>query len=374
MKNEDTRNLFLAIALSVLVMAAWQYFYAGPLYQRQHQAQLQAQSQAQSQTSEASQPAGAAAPGSSAVSAPGGGGGSVAASTASVPEALAATPRVAIDTPSVAGSIDLKGGKLDDLVLKDYRETINKNSPLIRLLSPGGAPNGYWATTGFVSPAGAKTPTLDTVWTADVKTMTPSHPATLTWDNGEGLLFKRVIAIDDKFMFTVTDTVTNKGASPASVRPYGMVLRHGKPPVAGYSVLHEGFVGVIGDGGVQQVTYAGIEKATDKTDTYSGPGGWLGFTDKYWGTAIIPNQSEPIDARFSASGTGQPLDYQADFVGPEKTVAPGETTEIDDAGVRRRQGSRHDRQLRDQARHQEVRPDDRLGLVLFHHQAALSAD
>ena len=84
-------------------------------------------------------------------------------------------------------------------MLKDYRETINKNSPLIRLLSPGGAPDSYWATTGFVGAAGAKTPTLDTVWTADVKTLTPSQPVTLTWDNGEGLLFKRVVAIDDKY-------------------------------------------------------------------------------------------------------------------------------------------------------------------------------
>jgi YidC/Oxa1 family membrane protein insertase len=322
MKNEDTRNLFLAIALSVLVMAAWQYFYAGPLYQKQHQAQLQAQSQAQSQTSEPSQPAGApAANGSPSVSPPGGA--SASGATASVQAALAATPRVAIDTPSVAGSIDLKGGRLDDLVLKDYRETINKNSPLIRLLSPGGAPDSYWATTGYVSAGGAKTPTLDTVWTADVKTLTPSQPVLLTWDNGEGLLFKRVIAVDDKYMFTITDSVTNKGASAVTIRPYGMVLRHGKPTVAGYSVLHEGFVGVIGDGGVQQVTYANIEKVTDKTDTYSGAGGWLGFTDKYWGTAIIPEQTEPIDARFSASGTTQPVDYQADFVGPEKAVAPG---------------------------------------------------
>ncbi len=326
MKNEDTRNLFLAIALSVLVMAAWQYFYAGPLYQKQHQAQLQAQTQAQSQASEPSQPVGApAANGSPSVSPPGGA--SVSAANTSVPDALAATPRVAVDTPSVAGSIDLKGGKLDDLVLKDYRETINKNSPLIRLLSPGGAPDSYWATTGYVSAGGAKTPTLDTVWTADVKTLTPSQPATLTWDNGEGLLFKRTIAVDDKYMFTITDSVTNKGASAATIRPYGMVLRHGKPTVAGYSVLHEGFVGVIGDGGVQQVTYANIEKATDKTDNYSGPGGWLGFTDKYWGTAIIPEQTEPIDARFSASGTAQPIDYQADFVGPEKAVAPGASVE-----------------------------------------------
>jgi len=330
MNSEDTRNLFLAIALSVLVMAAWQYFYAGPLYQKQHQAQQQAQTEAQNQATAQSQQAGAAAPGASSqpnVSAPGGALAPGLVATETVPQALETSPRVAIDTPSVAGSIDLKGGKLDDLVLKDYRQTINKQSPLIRLLSPSGAPDAYWATTGYVGTGGAKTPTLDTIWTADDKTLTPSQPVTLTWDNGDGLLFKRVVSVDNKYMFTIVDSVENKGGAPATVRPYGLVLRHGKPTVAGYSVLHEGFVGVFGDGGVQQVTYAGIEKANDKTDTYSGPGGWLGFTDKYWGTAIIPGQTEPIDARFSASGAVQPIDYQADFVGPEKTIAPGASVE-----------------------------------------------
>ncbi|RBP06474.1 YidC/Oxa1 family membrane protein insertase [Roseiarcus fermentans] len=323
MNSEDTRNLFLAIALSVLVMAAWQYFYAGPLYQKQHQAQLQEQTQAAQQTPAAaatgavkevgvSPPGGAPAPG-------------VDATVKNVPQALADNPRVAIDTPSVAGSIDLRGGKLDDLVLKDYRETISKQSPLIRLLSPSGAPDAYWTTTGYVGAGSVKTPTLDTLWTSDGKTLTPSQPVTLTWDNGEGLVFRRVISIDDKYMFTVADSVENTGAAPATVRPYGMVLRHGKPTVSGYSVLHEGFVGVIGDGGVQEVTYPNIEKATNRTDTWSGAGGWLGFTDKYWGTAIIPDQVEPIDARFTASGTVQPVDYQADFVGPEKVVAPGQT-------------------------------------------------
>ncbi len=326
MNSEDTRNLFLAIALSVLVMAAWQYFYAGPLYQRQHQAQQQAQTEAAQQAQQSSSATGAATK-EAGLSAPGGALAPGVAATESIPDALAANARVAVDTPSVAGSINLRGGKLDDLVLKGYRETISKQSPLIRLLSPGGAPDSYWATTGYVSVGGAKTPTLDTIWTADGKTLTPAQPATLTWDNGEGLVFKRVISVDDKYMFTIVDSVENTGAEPATVRPYGLVLRHGKPNVAGYSVLHEGFVGVFGDGGVQEVTYANIDKATGKTDTYSGPGGWLGFTDKYWGTAVIPDQTEPIDARFSAAGTAQPEDYQADFVGPEKTIAPGATVE-----------------------------------------------
>ena len=323
MNSEDTRNLFLAIALSVLVMAAWQYFYAGPLLQREHQAQMQAnngvpKSPAQSASEPASPtqanpvvPGGAAAPGA------------VPAETVS--QALDASPRVVIDTPSLGGSIDLKGGKLDDLVLKDYRETIDKKSPLIRLFSPSGAPNAYWAQTGFVSPGGAlKTPTLDTLWTADSKTLTPSHPVTLTWDNGAGLLFKRVIAVDDKYMFTITDSVTNSSGAAATLRPYGLVLRDGMPKVAGYSVLHEGFEGVIGDQ-EHAPTYASIDKATGKAEAYKGDGGWLGFTDKYWASAVIPEQTAPIEARYSASGADQPEDYQADFVGADKTIAPGES-------------------------------------------------
>jgi YidC/Oxa1 family membrane protein insertase len=325
MKSEDTRNLFLAAALSVLVMVAWQYFYAGPLSQREHQAQMQANQVSTAPPSEAGTGASASPSGAPAAAVPPG------APAATVPQtvsaALAASPRLIIDTPSIGGSINLKGGKIDDIILKDYHETVDPKSPNVRLFSPPGAPDAYWAETGFVSPAGVKTPNLDTVWTADRQTLTPSQPVTLTWDNGAGLAFKRVIAIDDKYMFTITDSVVNSGGEAATVQPYALILRHGKPNVAGYSILHEGFVGVIGDGGVQEVTYANIEKATGKVDAFKGDGGWLGFTDKYWGSAVIPNQTAPIEARFSASGTVQPIDYQADFLGKEQTVAPGATVE-----------------------------------------------
>jgi YidC/Oxa1 family membrane protein insertase len=327
MKSEDTRNLFLAIALSVLVMAAWQYFYAGPLYQREHQAQMEA-NQANTASPNEAQPSAAPTalpPGAPAVATPPGAPAATAPQTVSA--ALAASPRVVIDTPSVGGSIDLKGGKIDDIILKDYHETVDPKSPNVRLFSPPGAPDAYWAETGFVSPAGAKTPGLDAVWTPDRQTLTPTQPVTLTWDNGAGLVFKRVVAVDDKYMFTIVDSVANSGSAPATVQPYALVLRHGRPTVGGYSVLHEGFVGVIGDGGVQQVTYANIEKATGKVNAFKGDGGWLGFTDKYWGSAVIPMQSAPIEARFSASGTVQPVDYQADFLGNEQSVAPGATVE-----------------------------------------------
>ena len=177
MKSEDTRNLFLAIALSVLVMAAWQYFYAGPLYQREHQAQMEAnQANTALAQPKRSQPArrplrrrarrvaADARPARRPLT----------DAPATVSAALAASPRVVIDTPSVGGSIDLKGGKIDDIILKDYHETVDPKSPNVRLFSPPGAPDAYWAETGFVSPAGAKTPGLDAVWTADRQTLTPS--------------------------------------------------------------------------------------------------------------------------------------------------------------------------------------------------------
>jgi YidC/Oxa1 family membrane protein insertase len=332
MNTEDTRNLFLAIALSVLVMAAWQYFYAGPLYQREHQAQLQANNPVPKSEAESPSAPGAALPTTALPL------GAPAPATASetVSQVLAASPRVVIDTPSLGGSIDLKGGKIDDLVLKDYHETISKQSPLIRLFSPPGAPDAYWAETGFVSPGAAKTPNLDSDWTADAKTLTSERPVTLTWDNGAGLVFKRVIAVDDKYMFTITDSVANSGGAPATVQPFALILRHGRPNIAGYSVLHEGFVGVITGGDasqvaltlpVQEVTYSAIEKETGRVRAYKGDGGWLGFTDKYWGSAVIPEQTAPIEARFSASGTVQPVDYQADFLGKEQTVAPGASFE-----------------------------------------------
>ncbi|MFZ1964293.1 MAG: membrane protein insertase YidC, partial [Roseiarcus sp.] len=243
-------------------------------------------------------------------------------------EALAASPRVVIDTASLAGSIDLTGGVVDDIVLKAYRETIDPHSPNITLFSPQGGPRPYWAETGFVTDApGVKTPNRLTLWSADSSALSADKPVTLTYDNGAGLKFKRVIAVDDKYMFTIRDSVENDGAEPVSLRPYALILRRGKPDVAGYSVLHEGFVGVIGGGGVQEVTYANIDKATGKVDAYTGEGGWLGFTDKYWASAIIPDQSEPIEARFSASGPAQLEDYQSDFIGPALAIASGASAE-----------------------------------------------
>jgi YidC/Oxa1 family membrane protein insertase len=322
MNSEDSRNLILAIVLSLVVLIGWNYFYGAPQLQRDHQAQTQPNSPAPSPV------AGAAAPPNSTASAPQTPA-SAALETKPRAEALAASKRVPIDTASLGGSINLTGGLIDDLSLKAYRETIDPSSPNIVLFSPQGAPAPYWAETGFVSDAGAATkfPGRDTLWSADGDKLTTERPLTLTWDNGAGLTFQRRIAVDEKYMFTIRDSVSNKGSEPASVHPYGLILRRGKPDVSGYAVLHEGFVGVVGDSSVQEITYPAIEKETQKTRSLKGAGGWLGFTDKYWASAVIPDQSANIDARFSAAGAAQPEDYQTDFLGEAKTVAPGETNE-----------------------------------------------
>jgi YidC/Oxa1 family membrane protein insertase len=307
MKPEEIRNLILTIVLSAIVLIGWNYFFAPkPRPVTAGSAPIAANAP--------SPAAGATAPG----------GAPAAAEAKPRAEALAASPRVTLDAPGIGGSINLKGGAIDDVFLKNYHETIDPKSPNVVLFSPSDTAEPYWAETGFVTPdKSVKTPTRDTQWTSSGGDLTPGHPVTLSWDNGAGLTFTRQFAVDDKYMLTVTDGVENKTDKPVSLRPYALILRRGTPPTSGYSVLHEGFVGVIGDSSVQEVTYAKIAKATDKTEDYKGAGGWLGFTDKYWASAIIPGQTEQVDARFTESGPDARPDYQTDFVASLLDVAPG---------------------------------------------------
>jgi len=307
MNREETRNLILAIVLSALVLIGWNFVFPPP-----QPARLPAPTPTPSATATASPP-------SATVSAnPSVGAGAAAAKPETRAEALAESQRVKIDTRSLSGSINLKGGEIDDLTLKDYRETTDPGSPNIVLLSPAGSPAPYWAETGFVSAdASVKTPNRASVWTANGPTLTSQSPVTLSFDNGAGLVFRREISVDDKYMFTVKDWVEASAGVDPSVRPYSVILRHGKPPLAGYAALHEGFIGVVGESGVNSQKYSDVEKAADKTIAMRGDGGWLGITDKYWAVVVIPEKSEPIEARFTASGDPTAYDYQVDFTGPD---------------------------------------------------------
>ena len=151
---------------------------------------------------------------------------------------------------------------------------------------------------------------------------------TLSYDNDQGLVFRRKIAVDDRYMFTVTDSVENKSTQAVTLHPYAFVKRRGRPVAGGIYRVHEGFVGVIGESGVQEIKYDKIEKEDHATKSFTGTGGWLGLTDKYWAAAVIPDQGEAVEASFSGSG-GAPVIYQAGFAGTEgRTLAPGASSEF----------------------------------------------
>ena len=328
--REDNKNLLLAIVLSVVVLIGWNYFYGVPMVERQKGAATTTQT-APGQNPQVSAPSPRegqpSTPSPSTVpSVPG------APTVESREAALARSPRVAIDTPALAGSIALKGGRIDDVSLKNYHETVDPNSPRIVLLSPSGSSTPYYAEFGWVGPGA---PNGDTLWTADAATLTPAKPLTLSWDNGAGLVFRRVLTVDDKFMFTVGDTVENRGAQPATLHPYSLVSRHGKPATQGYYVLHEGLIGVVGDSGLQEWGYAALDKEailpgqTTRGKIWAGvTGGFLGITDKYWAAAVIPEQGQPYQGSFTSRQEGAGFIYQANTLSDAKTVAPGASVQL----------------------------------------------
>jgi YidC/Oxa1 family membrane protein insertase len=312
----DSRNLFLAIGLSLIVLIGWQYFFVP-----QHPTAVEQPA--------ATQPAGT---GSEAPAASGTGAETPAgqapgpavtvAPTLTREQALALSPRVPIETGAVRGSIALKGARLDDLHLNEFHETVDTTSPTIVLLSPAGTADGYFAELGWTSAAGGPAvPKADTLWTAPAGAkLTPSTPVTLTYDNGAGLDFTRTIAIDDKYMFTVTDGVTNKGTAPVSLAPYGQVVRLGEPHTAGYFILHEGLIGVTGSS-LQEYKYKDLHDKPP-VDLPKSDKGWLGITDKYWATTLIPEQGKSFSSTF-AQVQEPTLQYRATFQEDAVTVAPG---------------------------------------------------
>ncbi len=327
-RDGDQKNLFLAIGLSILVIIGWQYFYAQPQIERQKQTR---------QAQQAGQPSALPQPGAGAPVAPDAGQQPGAAPTVPVTPAspavsreaaLAGSERVAIETPRLKGSIALKGARLDDLSLSGYRETIDPKSPNIVLLSPVNAPNPYFAEFGWVAGQGvtATLPSADTVWSASAPKLTPESPVTLSWSNGQGLTFRREIAVDRNYMFTVRDSVENSGGAAVTLFPYSYVRRLGTPVTAGFFILHEGLIGVQG-GKLEEVGYSDLVKAKVK-EFKDNTGGFLGITDKYWATALIPEQDKPHTGRFVASMFGAVQGYQADVLKPGQTIAPGASATV----------------------------------------------
>jgi YidC/Oxa1 family membrane protein insertase len=237
--------------------------------------------------------------------------------------ALAAGPRVEISTHRLTGSISLTGARIDELVLREFREKLDPNSPQIELLQPTGTAHPYYAEFGWLG-NGVKTPTATTVWTANRSTLGPGDTVTLSWNNGEGLTFERDIGLDDDYMFTITQRVRNTSNKSLSLAPYGLVSRTGTPEVLGFYILHEGLVGVL-NGALREVDYDDFEESGPKR--FDSTGGWLGITDKYWLAALVPDQSKKIKSSFVSHQRGAQPAYQADYLYDPLTVNPGGTIE-----------------------------------------------
>jgi YidC/Oxa1 family membrane protein insertase len=319
----ENKNLILAIALSVVILIGFQLLAEQLLPKPAPQPAPTSESTAPAPVAgapPAAQP-GAVAPQVAQPSAPG------VPPPVSEPagrgraEVLAATPRVPINTPELHGSIALVGGRIDDLTLVRFRETIDPNSPEIVLFSPPGAAEPYFAELGWVgAPAGVALPGPNTRWEADGAELVANRPLTLSWDNGAGLVFKRIYSVDEHFMFTITQEVENKGAEAVGINPYSAVARWGSPEASQFFILHEGPIGVL-DGTLKELSYEDLRE--QGVINYQTTGGWLGFTDKYWLGAVIPMQTERVDARFVHTRAGELDKYQADYVGGSQLVSPG---------------------------------------------------
>lgn len=312
----DNRNLITAITLSVLVLIGWQYFISAPQLKAEQQRQaLIAQQQKKAPATE-----GVAAP-----NAP-----------RSVPTHLSRAQalaqggtRVTIRTPTVDGSLLLKGARFDDLKLKRYHETVDPKSPEIDLLAPTGAEYPYFAQFGW-SAANPKIalPNDQTVWKlSGGSVLSPESPITLTWDNEQGLIFTRTISVDNQYMFTVTDSVTNKSNAQTALYPYALVVRDGGPNHKVSTYLHEGFVG-IANGRLKDPTYDDFKKDGTPPQTFEFTGGWLGITDKYWMATIIPPQDEKFSGTYRATPFGESKSYQANYILSPRTIGAGQTIAV----------------------------------------------
>jgi len=323
--DDQNKNMILAIALSMAVIFGWAIMFPPEPVQQEQSAQLGAL------------PEGTLTPPDNAAGTtpPAVAGAGTPAAEAATPSATAEVSRIDVETASVSGSISLLGGRLDDLHLKDYNVTLGDESEKVVLLAPAGSDNPYYAVWGWAGTAagnGGGTPNASTVWAVESGTMlTETTPVTLKWDNGQGLVFRRTISVDDKYMFDIEQSVENTTGSPVRLAPYGIIARTGEPETAGFYLLFEGVVRA-SDGQLEELKYA------DMPDFPIVPGdgaveiinveadGWIGFTEKYWMTTLIPQPGSAFTsvAKYTAASDT----YQTDMRFAAMDVPAGGRTSV----------------------------------------------
>ncbi|WP_170334045.1 membrane protein insertase YidC [Ruegeria arenilitoris] len=316
--DDQNKNLILATALSFVVILVWFVLFPPP-----EQAPTPDQAEITAVEGNEVQTPSATGTGST--------GDAAAVAEEALPEDEA--PRVEIDTPRLKGSLSLSGGRIDELLLKDYKVSIDEGAPIVDLLSPVGSESAYYALYGWAPGAGVggdDVPGPNTPWTVEEgETLGVDTPITLKWDNGKGLTFRRMISVDENYMFTVTQSVENASDATVAMAPYGILARHGIgedgdiPDLKNFFILHEGLISMA-DGTLTEVDYGDLQ---DETETFENMNdGWIGFTDHYWMTTLIPEQGSQFTS--SAGFNARNKVYQADIKTPTLTVAAGETAQV----------------------------------------------
>ncbi|MEO1543567.1 MAG: membrane protein insertase YidC [Pseudomonadota bacterium] len=330
---DDHKNLLIAVIASMAILLTWQFFFPPPSPISETTSVTEGigkpNGTAGVQTSPQTSPQTAGQAGTSLV--PGVGPGPAKATAPSAPSGT----RIPIKTSSIEGSIGLRGALIDDVKLVEYHEEPDESSPLIQIFSPTNSNAPYFAEHRWVPAAGAavKVPDADTEWIAPAGAeLTKDEPLVLTWDNGAGLAFTRTISVDDHYLFTLEDTVSNTSGGDVVLYPYARIYRYGTPKIENFFIQHEGIIGWTGEAGLQELTYSELMEPGGSQRLENIKGGWIGFTDKYWATAIVPNQGATYSAnlRLARARGAKGLEaFESEYLLAAMTVPNGQSVKTE---------------------------------------------
>lgn len=313
----DQKNMIIAFALALGVLLVWDMFVFQPERER-----MEAEIAAKEAAAPAAQSRDA---GITAPNAPG-----MAAIQVAMPraQAIGASARLPFTNGRISGSIALRGGLIDDLTLLDYNTALESDEKVV-LLSPAKTANPYYIQMGWIAPQGSgiAVPNASTPWTTTSRQLTPDTPVTLKWDNGAGLTFTRTFTLDENYLFNVTQSVDNATSNALILFPYGNIYRENLPELENFFVLHEGPLGVF-EGSLKEVDYDDIEE--DGTQSFTSNDGWVGITDKYWLTTLVPSQGDKFTAKMEQP-TGNGAAYRVNFVEDARTIPANGSASVTNA-------------------------------------------
>jgi YidC/Oxa1 family membrane protein insertase len=295
----ENKNVIIAVILSTAILIGWSMYFENPDEAQRKRLEIQGKTETQTNIQKPETPqTGKAVP----------------TKAISRSDALKESDRVFIENSNLSGSISLRGALIDDIILKNYRETLDKSSKPIVVLSPKKSEDGYFVESGWATTkSDIKVPDNNSVWQIrEGKKLTPSSPVTLEWNNREGVVFSKKIEVDDKYLFKITETIRNEKSKTIELFHYSQITKNTKPNTENFYILHEGLIGVV-DKNLKEETYSSIE---EEKKTYTGKSGWFGITDKYWMSAIIPESGKSFKGEYSFANS-----YKANFIISEPTIA-----------------------------------------------------